>query len=60
MIAAGQVHLPEEVGVLLTYAFEDFVNAGQRPAAVLNDLVELSEVYTKPPLAVRLECEEHL
>ena len=57
MIATGKVHLPEEVGMLLTDAFKNFVNAGQRPTAVLDDLIQLSEINTKPPLAIRLECE---
>ena len=53
MIPAGEIHFPKEVGMLLTYSFEDFVYAGQRPAAVFDQLVKLSKVDTKPPLTIR-------
>ena len=54
MIPAGEIHLAEEVGMLLTYSFEDFVYAGQGPAAVFDQLVKLSKVDTESSLAIRL------
>ena len=60
MISTGQVHLPEEVGVLLTDTFYDFVYAGQGPAAVFNNLIQLSKINAEPPLHIGFQCEEHL
>ena len=60
VITTGQVHLSEKDGVLLTDAFKNFVYAGQGSAAVFNNLIQLSEINTEPPLPIGFKCEEHL
>ena len=60
MITTGQVHLSEKVVALLTDAFENFVYAGQGSSAVFDDLIQLSEINTEPPLPIGFKCEEHL